>query len=76
MKALKIKLFQKLLGKFCNSSLTYKDFKLTFYHLKAVENKEFCIFELTISDIFSNLVKFPDFFQKSPFFPDLVAALF
>ena len=48
----------------------YKGYFTNFYHLKALENKEFCKFKQIKSDTFSNFVKLSDFFQKLPFFTD------
>ena len=59
------------MGKFCNFILTLEDFSLIFYHLKALENKEFCKYKQTKPDIFQNFIKPSDFFQKPLFFTDL-----
>ena len=50
------------LGKFCNFILTLKDFSFIFYHLKALEIKQFCKFELTKSDILLFSLNKTDFF--------------
>ena len=73
MKALEMKLFCKFKGKFCNFSLT-KEFLIDFYHLKALENKEFSKIELKISDVFkilSNFLTFLDIFSKTLIFSGL-----
>ena len=69
MKLLEIEKFCKFLGMFWNLSLTLKNFKVVSYHVKALENKEFCKFEVTKSDVFFNLIKFSDlFFFKNTHF--------